>query len=314
MSEMLRPTACSDVQPNSCSAPWFQVWITPSIDLLTIASCDEVTIAASRLAAASSAALRRSASRRSATSRKISTQPDTCSRSSRIGEALSSIARSLPSRRISTEWFSRPATPPSRITRCARFLMGMRVASSITRNTRSSGSPVASARLQAVSSSATAFMYVTRPRRSVVMTASPMLARVMRRTSRCSRRRSLRAAHHVAEADDDRAGHEVGDGSDGAAGRREVDRAARLDEQNLARHEADDRGEQTRTPAAPPDRRRNRAVQRDQRQGVAEPGVEQPSEARPRTRSRRERSHSSGLGSGSGRGRLVRSSTRRHAG
>ena len=50
----------------------------------------------------------------------------------------------------------------------------------------SSGWPAAVAAVQPVSASATAFMMVTRPSASVVMTASPMLASVVRSRSLCS--------------------------------------------------------------------------------------------------------------------------------
>ena len=75
------------------------------------------------------------------TSRKISTQPDTRPRSSRIGAALSSIGRSAPSLRISRVWFARPTTTPSRSARAAGLSTGWRVSSLMIRNTVSSGWP-----------------------------------------------------------------------------------------------------------------------------------------------------------------------------
>lgn len=55
-----------------------------------------------------------------------------------------------------------------------------------TPNTASSSWPAALTFVHPVRDSATAFRFVTRPAVSVVMTASPMLARVVRNRSRCS--------------------------------------------------------------------------------------------------------------------------------
>ena len=56
------------------------------------------------------------------TSLKISTHPETAPSSSRIGAALSSIAHSPPSFRISTVWFASPTTTPSRSALVAGFV------------------------------------------------------------------------------------------------------------------------------------------------------------------------------------------------
>ncbi len=89
-----------------------------------IATSDDSTIDASSRAVNSCCRFSRASCRCAVTSRKISTQPDTPPRSSRIGAALSSIGRSVPSLRMSTVWFARPTTTPSRSARCAGFATG----------------------------------------------------------------------------------------------------------------------------------------------------------------------------------------------
>ena len=152
----------------------------PSSVLLTIASSDDSTMAASR-ARSSSARLR------SATSRKTRTAPTAAPPSSRIGAALSSIGRSDPSRAIRTVWLARPWIVPSRKARRAGFSTGWRVRSLTMWKTSGSGRPRASAWGQPVRASATPFMNVIRPSSSVQITASPMLASVIRSHSDCFR-------------------------------------------------------------------------------------------------------------------------------
>ena len=65
--------------------------------------------------------------------------------SSRIGAALSSIGCSVPSRAIRIVWLARPTTAPSRSARVAGFSTGWRSCSLTIRNTSSSGRPRASA-------------------------------------------------------------------------------------------------------------------------------------------------------------------------
>ena len=88
-------------------------------------------------------------------SRKTRTQPRTVPSPPRIGAALSSIGSSAPSLLMSSVWFARPTIRPSRKARVAGFSTGSRLASLTMRNTRSSGSPTASALDQPVSDSAT---------------------------------------------------------------------------------------------------------------------------------------------------------------
>ena len=106
----------------------------PSSDLLTIASSDESTMAASR-ARASSARLR------SVTSRKTSTAPTMAPAASRMGAALSSIGRSVPSLAIRTVWFASPTTVPSSKARRAGFSTGWRVPSLTMRKTSEQRAP-----------------------------------------------------------------------------------------------------------------------------------------------------------------------------
>ena len=68
---------------------------------------------------------------------------------SRIGAALSSIGRSVPSLEIRTVWFAKPDDPPSRSARSAGFSTGWRVSSLTMWNTSSRLRPAASCRLPA---------------------------------------------------------------------------------------------------------------------------------------------------------------------
>lgn len=137
-----------------------------------------------------------SARLRSVMSRNTSTQPTTSPTLLRIGAALSSMGRSVPSFAVRTVWFASPTMTPSRNALVAGFSTVRRVVSFTMLNTTSSGRPTASAFAHPVSASATAFRLVTRPAASVVMTASPMLASVVRSRSCCSanRRRPARIA------------------------------------------------------------------------------------------------------------------------
>ena len=105
---------------------------------------------------------------------------------SRIGAALSSIGRSVPSLAIRTVWLARPTTAPSRSTLATGFSTGRRVSSSTMRKTASSGRPAASAAASRSAPRRPGSAKSTRPSASVAMTASPMLARVTRSRSRCS--------------------------------------------------------------------------------------------------------------------------------
>jgi hypothetical protein len=80
-----------------------------------------------------------------------------------------------PSRETSTVWFARLTMCPVLRTRAAGLGTALRVRSFRIWNTSSSARPSASSSRQPVNSSATAFIKVTRPRASVVITASPML-------------------------------------------------------------------------------------------------------------------------------------------
>ena len=158
--------------------------MTPSSVLLTIASSDDSTMAASR-AWASSARLR------SVTSRKTRTAPTGAPALVPDRGALSSIGRSVPSLAMRTVWFASPTIVPSRRARRAGFSTGWRVCSLTMRKTSGRGRPTASAWGQPVSASATPFRNVTRPSASVPMTASPMLASVIRSRSRSCGERPL---------------------------------------------------------------------------------------------------------------------------
>jgi hypothetical protein len=79
---------------------------------------------------------------------------------------------------------ARPTTVPSRKARSAELSAGRRVRSSTIRNTSASGRPNASAAGHPVNASAIELRKVTRPSPSVLMTASPMLARVICSSSR----------------------------------------------------------------------------------------------------------------------------------
>ena len=71
-------------------------------------------------------------------SRKTSTLPTTSPSASRIGAALSSMGRSVPSLAIRTVWFASPTIVPSSSARSAGFSTGWRVSSLTMRNTSSS--------------------------------------------------------------------------------------------------------------------------------------------------------------------------------
>ena len=139
-----------------------------------------------RCSRACASPISRSAAFLSLMSRKTRMQPCTRPCGSRIGAALSSIGVCEPSRRISKVWFARPTTTPSRSARVAGFSTGSRVDSLTMRKTASSGWPFASSARQPVSDSATRLRLLTRPSRSVAMTASPMLSSVTRRRSPCA--------------------------------------------------------------------------------------------------------------------------------
>ena len=99
--------------------------------------------------------------------------------SPRMGAALSSMGRSVPSFATSTVWLASPWILPVAITVSTGLVTGSRVVSSMMTKTASSGLPLAWAMVQPVNSTATAFMKTTRPAKSVAMTASPMLLRVV---------------------------------------------------------------------------------------------------------------------------------------
>ncbi len=85
---------------------------------------------------------------RSVMSRNTSTQPTTSPAADRIGAALSSMGRSVPSLAMRTVWFARPTMTPSFNARATGFSTGCRVVSLTMRNTASSGWPAASAFVQ----------------------------------------------------------------------------------------------------------------------------------------------------------------------
>ncbi len=116
-------------------------------------------------------------------SRKTSTTPIIVPLSSRMGAPLSAIGRSVPSRETSTVWLPRPATSPSRRTRCTGLSAAVRESSFTMWNTSSRLLPAASVSSHPVSRSATGFICLTRPPVSVVITASPILYRVVRNSS-----------------------------------------------------------------------------------------------------------------------------------
>ena len=91
---------------------------------------------------ASLARTSRSARRCSVTSRKISTTPIIPPAVSRIGAAMSSMGRSVPSLATRTVWLPRPTTTPSRSTFSTGFSTGWRVFSLRMTNTASSGLPL----------------------------------------------------------------------------------------------------------------------------------------------------------------------------
>ena len=126
------------------SAPLFQVVITPSRVFVMMASSDDSTTSTRSVRAASML-------RRSVTSRNTSTTPLTAPFASRIGAALSSMARSVPSRRISIVWLASPTTRPSASARWAGFGVFSRVLSWTIWKTRSSGCPSASSAAHPVS-------------------------------------------------------------------------------------------------------------------------------------------------------------------
>ena len=97
------------------------------------------------------------------------------------------MGRSVPSRAMRTVELASPTIVPSRRARRAGFSAGSRVSSLTMWKTSGSGRPCASAWGQPVRASATAFMNVTRPSASVLITASPMLASVTRSHSDCFR-------------------------------------------------------------------------------------------------------------------------------
>ena len=163
-SEMWRPTACCGgvaEQPLGGRVPALDDAVERLADDRVVRRFDDRREQARRqqLAACS-----RSSRRCAVTSRKISTQPETPPRSSRIGAALSSIGHSAPSWRISTVWFARPTTTPSRSARVAGLSTGAarRLVDDAEHGRRAAGRrpPRGSSR------SATrppAFRYVTRP-------------------------------------------------------------------------------------------------------------------------------------------------------
>ena len=123
---------------------------------------------------------------RAVISRKTRTAPIIFPSASRIGAALSSMGRSVPSRAIRIVWFASPTTTPSFRARKAGFATVLRVCSLTILNTNPRGWPSASCSFQAVSSWATEFKNLTLPSVSVAITASPMPASVVRNHSRCS--------------------------------------------------------------------------------------------------------------------------------
>ncbi len=96
-------------------------------------------------------------------SRNTSTTPATSPLSLRIGAALSSMGRSVPSLAMSKLWFASPTTTPSRKARTVGLSTGWRLSSLMMRNTLSSGWPAASACVQPVKEAATELRNVTRP-------------------------------------------------------------------------------------------------------------------------------------------------------
>src|SRR3569832_5788 len=150
----------------------------PSSVLLTIASAEDSTMAASQACACS-------ARRCSLISRKINTTPNSVPSGSRIGAALSSIGTSRPSRDSRIVWFASPTTAPVWSTFWTGFSTGCRVNSFKMGKTSDSARPFASSNDHLMSLVATLLRKVRCPRVSVTRTTSPMLAKVTSRTWLC---------------------------------------------------------------------------------------------------------------------------------
>jgi hypothetical protein len=214
-----------------------------------------------------------------------STTPFTAPFASRIGAALSSMARSVPSRRISMVWLASPTTRPSASARWAGFGVASRVLSWTIWKTRSSGCPSASSAAHPVSWAATALSEVMRPRRSVVITPSPMLCRVTRNCSRCDLGIGLlrvggvaRAAHGAAERGDAETDGEVQREAAPALDVVDHEPMARLDQEPGGRDGADEARAHGRTEAAVPGAHQHGQEQGGEGEPRAEYRVEQQAE------------------------------------
>ena len=166
------PRASSAVYPNSRSAPWFHDRITLCSVLLTIASSDDSTMAA-RCARARSVRLRSDTSRtRALHQRWLPTRLESAPRCHR----WHALSRSRDENRMVGQTDRRAGLQRHAWPGCPRAL------ACFVDNLEYVGQhvPEGVGLGQPVSACATAFMNVTRPSASVVMTASPMLASVVR--------------------------------------------------------------------------------------------------------------------------------------
>ncbi len=131
-------------------------------------------------------------------SRKIRTTPTMSPPSLRIGAAESAMTCSMPSFATSSVVVASVLVSPVAITRATGSSSLPLVRASMMRNTCPRGRPREASKLHPVSLVATGFIRVTRPRRSVAMTPSPIASSVMRRSS--SLRRSAADALAFARA------------------------------------------------------------------------------------------------------------------
>jgi len=113
-------------------------------------------------------------------SRKTSTTPMTTPFLSLIGAPLSAIGISFPSLEMRIVWLASPIIIPSESTRETGLGTGVLESSLRIRKTSSIVFPRASASVHPVRFSATGFIYLIIALRSVVITASPMLYKVVR--------------------------------------------------------------------------------------------------------------------------------------
>ena len=111
--------------------------------------------------------------------------PDDPPAGSRIGAALSSMGRSVPSLAIRTVWLASPTIDALPQRPQAGFSTARRVCSLTMRNTVAAAGPPPRPTSSPSAPRRPGSANVTRPSASVMRTASPMLARVIRNCSRC---------------------------------------------------------------------------------------------------------------------------------